>query len=336
MKFARRLNLVLTLAGLALLALLVWRIGPAAIIENIARVRWGLLAIITLGGVSNYIKTWSWHFSVDKQHRSVRFSQLLRVRLAGEAIANLTFAGPFMGETSKAVIVREELSLAAGLASVVIDRVMFQFLGLVVMVTGLIAGIVILPLDQKYVLYASAIVMAALLALAAGALLATRGWNVLTPATAKLAGLTRWKWLLRSVSRVRVFEETVSHYYRRHPRDFFAVAAINLAAHAILITEVFIVLRSLGFHISWVMALVIEAFTKFVNLSSLLLPGNLGAYEAGNVLLFKMLSYPASTGMTVALTRRIRAAFWAGVGLAFLAFIHSKPGKTPTASAGAE
>lgn len=329
MKNARLLNLFFTLIGIVLLVFLIWRIGPAAIIENIVKLKWGMIALIALGGINNYIKAWSWYLSVDKQYRSVKFWRLLRARLAGEAISNLTFAGPFLGETSKAVIVRKELAMPAGLASVVIDRAMFQFVGLAVVIAGLITSLFLLPLEQRYAGYTVAVIVLALLGLIFGALLATRKWKVLSPAFEKVAAKTGWSALEKHIDRVRMFEETLLHYYHRHPKDFLSIAAINLSSHLLLITEVFLVLHFLGLPAPWMLALVIESFTKLVNLTSFVLPGNVGAYEGGNVLLFKMLSFPASIGMTVALSRRMRAIFWVGIGLIVLAFINFRSEKVP-------
>ena len=55
-----------------------------------------------------------------------------------------------------------------------------------------------------------------------------------------------------------------------------------------------------------------------INLVGALSPGNLGTYEAGNMLIAKMFGVTGTAGLTLALCRRVRAAFWAGVGVTCL------------------
>ena len=57
-----------------------------------------------------------------------------------------------------------------------------------------------------------------------------------------------------------------------------------------------------------------EALTKVINLVGALNPGNVGTYEGGNMLIAKMFGVTSTAGLTLALCRRARTVFWAGVG----------------------
>jgi hypothetical protein len=59
---------------------------------------------------------------------------------------------------------------------------------------------------------------------------------------------------------------------------------------------------------------VAEGMTKVINLVGSPNPGNLGTYEAGNMLIAKMFGVTSTAGLTLVLCRRARAVFWAGVG----------------------
>ena len=61
-------------------------------------------------------------------------------------------------------------------------------------------------------------------------------------------------------------------------------------------------------------AFVVEGLTKVINLVGAFNPGNFGTYEGGNMLIAKIFGVTGTAGLTLALCRRARAVFWAGVG----------------------
>jgi hypothetical protein len=61
-------------------------------------------------------------------------------------------------------------------------------------------------------------------------------------------------------------------------------------------------------------AFIVEALTKVINLVGALNPGNFGTYEGGSMLIAKIFGVTGTAGLTLALCRRARTVFWAGVG----------------------
>jgi hypothetical protein len=61
-------------------------------------------------------------------------------------------------------------------------------------------------------------------------------------------------------------------------------------------------------------AFIVESLTKVINLVGAFNPGNFGTYEGGSMLIAKMFGVTSTTGLTLALCRRARTVFWAGVG----------------------
>src|SRR5262249_14495240 len=58
--------------------------------------------------------------------------------------------------------------------------------------------------------------------------------------------------------------------------------------------------------------------TKLLNAAGNLNPGNIGAYEGGNVLIGKIFSLSSATGLALAFARRLRLLFWTAVGVGWL------------------
>ena len=72
-------------------------------------------------------------------------------------------------------------------------------------------------------------------------------------------------------------------------------------------------------------AFIVEAFTKLIDVVGALNPGNIGTFEGGNLLVARLLGFPAAAGLTLAICRRGRILFWTAVGA--LCLIAWSPGK---------
>ena len=88
----------------------------------------------------------------------------------------------------------------------------------------------------------------------------------------------------------------------------------SLLWHVLAVLEVYVILRFMGVGIALVGAFALEGLTKVINLVGAVNPGNVGTYEAGNMLIVNMFGVTATAGLTLALCRRACAIFWAAVG----------------------
>src|SRR5208337_4743611 len=80
------------------------------------------------------------------------------------------------------------------------------------------------------------------------------------------------------------------------------------------VLEVYIILRFMGAKVAIGGAFIVEALNKVINLVGAFNPGNFGTYEVGNMLIAKIFGVTSTAGLTLALCRRARTVFWAGVG----------------------
>ena len=109
-------------------------------------------------------------------------------------------------------------------------------------------------------------------------------------------------------------EHNLLDFYRVALAAIFKCLIFNFLWHALAVLEVFLILRFMGTNLAVVSAFVVEGLTKVINLVGVVNPGNLGTYEAGNMVIAKFLAVPGTTGLTMALGRHARSIFWAAVG----------------------
>jgi hypothetical protein len=95
---------------------------------------------------------------------------------------------------------------------------------------------------------------------------------------------------------------------------------ISLACQLLLVSEVAVVLWSLRLPLHLITVMAIEALTRGVKMMTGFVPARLGADEGGAMSAFAASGLSPASGLTLALTRRVRDLAWALVGLAWLAW----------------
>jgi hypothetical protein len=305
--------------GISLFAFLIWKVGVSTFVENMHTLGWGLAALLCVGGLSHVVKTWAWWFTFRPHHRTVPFPRMVKVRLAGEAVGQLSFAGPLLGETTRTLMVSPAVPMIHGASSVTLDRGMYTFTGALLIVVGALLSLVEFRLPHSVQVYNAIFALGLagfvfLIVVAIG-----RRWRVLSAALQALERIGMLKALTESKrASVREFETIISSFDAESRGSFWSSLVLNLLGHALGVLEVYLVLWLLGVKATLLLAFLIEALTKVVNLAGTVIPGNFGAYEGGNVIILRTLGLGGPVGLTLGIARRIRGLFWAGVGLAIL------------------
>jgi uncharacterized membrane protein YbhN (UPF0104 family) len=120
-----------------------------------------------------------------------------------------------------------------------------------------------------------------------------------------------------ATDKVAPIERALVDVLHVHHRRCAEVLAIETAAHLLLILEVWVVLRALGFS-GALHALIIEGGAKLIGLVFAFVPGQVGAAESVYVLLVRAVGVPAAVGLTLALVRRVRSLLVGAIGMGAL------------------
>jgi len=333
------LRMIAGVFGVLLLAFLVRRTDTSMIRERIAAIGWALSLVIALTGVSHLLKTWAWRITLLDQKRNVSFSRMFGLRLGSEAAGQLGFLGQMFGENLRASLLSSTIPPASRIASVTLDRALFVLSAAVVSTAGLIMMLFVAPLPRTLSLYASLFASILLGVLLASALAVRKRWAVFS-GTAELVGRVPYfrAWIDRKRSLICSVEHKLLNFYHHTPGAFWGSLALNLACQGAAVLEVYLILFLVGAKIGILASLAMEGLTKLVNLLGVFNPGNLGTYEGGNMLIGRMFGFSGVVGLSLGLTRRVRAIFWAAVGSVCLIILsksrkHSSNERTDTARA---
>jgi Lysylphosphatidylglycerol synthase TM region len=307
------------LLGLGLLSYLVFRTGPESVWKQAQEIGWGLILIIILGGFSQLIRTCAWRQALTCDIRRLTWSRSLGAQLASDAMGQLGFAGKLLGEGIKVSLLSPAVPLASGISSCAIDGGMHLLTASVVAVLGICMALLHFPLSGHWRVYAVllAALLIALVVLAAVAV-ASR-WRLMGNAARVIGRLPQLhNWIIGKEPIIDSAEHNLLAFRSEAPTAFWASLIFSFLWHALAILEVYLILGFLRARVALVGALALEGLTKVINLMGALNPGNLGTYEGGNMLIANMFGVPATAGLTLALCRRARSIFWAGVGAIWL------------------
>jgi hypothetical protein len=291
--------------GLSVVGFLVWRTGPRFVWTMLRRAGWSFMPFMAIYAVHVTVRAAAlWRTMLVGR---VRFADVLRIRLAGEAVEMLTFTGPFLAEPAKGwLLTRRGVATADAFAAVVTEYLLYtvtsSWLALAALWLLLTRG-TLPPRVQSGIVVVMALTVAFLVAFAFATI---TGIGLIVPilrGSRVLIGARRAEQAAHAFSRV---EDAIIRFLHEHRARLTEVLAIETAAHLLLVLEIWIVLVTLGAPDSWNQAFVLEGGVKFVPIAFGFIPGQLGALEGVYALLAGALGLPPAVGLTLALLRRVR------------------------------
>jgi hypothetical protein len=85
------------------------------------------------------------------------------------------------------------------------------------------------------------------------------------------------------------------------------------------------IFRALGFEINFLQLWYLQAVLKIANTANMIVPANIGLFEAAHIFVTKQLMMGTAPGMLVAIIVRIRAIAWSLIGyLVFVYLLHKR------------
>jgi uncharacterized protein (TIRG00374 family) len=301
----------LLVLGIALLAILVYRVGAEPILATLGRLVWWQFALVCLPyAVITAADTLGWRFAFASDRAP--FWRLYGARLAGEALNVVTAIGAVGGEAVKAWLVRRDVGYGESVPSVVVAKTTITIAQALFLLLGLALAWLILPANPDLI--------RAMLWLLVVEVLAVAGFL-----GAQLSGLVaRGGRLLKAFGAIadtgyaETLDRALRDYYRHARARFILSVAFHFVGWALGALDVLIIVWALDLDASLATATVIEALGSAVRFATFLVPASLGPAEAANAAVFAALGFGAGAGLAFSFVRRARQVVWIVVGLAVL------------------
>jgi glycosyltransferase 2 family protein len=309
------LETLLCLAGSALVAGLVWTIGPGAIAASFGRLGWSLLIVLVFPfAVITAFDTLGWKFAFRRDR--VGFGALARARMAGEAVNATTPTGSVGGEAVKAWLLRDRVPLRESLPSVIVAKTTITIAQALFLLFGILVAWPTLPAHASWLLEPMGALFG-LEALAVGAFVVAQLAGALTGGGRMLERIGVMRPAHRGLP-LRRIDQALSLFYRRRPARLGLSIGCHFLGWVASAGETWCILWLLGVPVDLSTAIVIEACGTAVRFVTFFIPAHLGALEGGNVGVFLALGLDPAAGMSAILVRRIRELAWIAAGFLVL------------------
>jgi phosphatidylglycerophosphate synthase len=317
MKTAARANVIrwgALAVGILLFVAALSYINLSLAVGTIRRLGVALPLALLCSGVWHLVRTWAWAWCFPSE-RSIPFLRLARVRLAAEAFSYLTLRG-IAGEPLKVVLLSDRVDAREATAAVALERLAYLVGTTIIVGIGSLVAILVLPLTRLWFrVFRGFAIASAVLALLAAIVISGRG-TYFQSVFARLD--RRWGTSLAHgrVSRfISAVERHMLDLLRGDPKRLAVLMGATILAYAAMALEAWVILRASGTPVSLLDAVTVETFSRVASFASAFIPANLGALEASSLAAVASIG-AAAGGAALALARRLRGLFWAGIGLA--------------------
>ena len=305
---ARKTEILLVAAGLALFAVVLSKIGWDAALHELRRVWIVVPILVGLSAIRLLLQTRSWELALREEGVQTNFGELMGIRLASQSVGYLSVLGPAVSEPMKIKLLGNNWKTST--TATLVDSGVYWFSSAVIGIVGCIAAAIALAHGRYGV---TLFVIAALFVLSAGLLFRQK------PILSSLVELSKGRgpqWLERGAeleAQIRMFRE-------RHPEALRAMMRLDLVCQILLVAEAVIVISVAKLPVHLFAILGIEAAVRVAKMTSGWIPARIGADEGGAAAAFASFGLSPAAGLMLALARRSRDFLWCVLGLGWLAW----------------
>lgn len=312
--------------GILLLVFLIWSIGPTELLQGLRTLSWGIMPLILMEGVIQLLHTQGWRHCLSGPPKSLPFSYIFRVYMAGNSINYLTPMAGLGGEVTKGALLSLDRYGSDAASAVIIGKVAHALAHLIYVSLGIV--LVYRKIDL------GAGVLAALLI---G--LAMVGGGIITfmmiQKHGKLDPFLRWlvrrgkgrSRLEKTADQIRRVDFAMQVFYRERRRDLSLAVLWHTAGLTCGILQNWYFLSVLTGSASLTVAASISFMGNWVDLVAFALPSDIGVLEGTRIVAFRLLGFTAALGLTYGITVRLLQIFWASAGLLMYATFLFKKGE---------
>lgn len=318
---------IFLITGALILVLLFRSFGLEVTISHIVKIGWGGFALICFIFLfSNIFLAYAWRVLITSPVEKGKFYKFVLARVAGDATSSINAMGAVAGEPLKAMYVKDLVPFRTGLATVVLDRLIHTVSNVLMVLTGMLAGLFVFreQFMSNLAAFLGLLVFFVVMLVISFRILRGHSGGVLAGIINRLPGFLKDRIMTESRrEKIEKIDSEISFIFSS--RDNLNHFYISLALHyfAIIIScslEIYLIVKFIspvaGF--TFAEALFVYIFGFIATSALFFVPANVGTSEGSYSIALKILGYDPVIGLSVGIIRRFRTFVWAGIGIALL------------------
>ena len=317
-KIARDLLFVV---GILVLVWMVYTVGIDTIWSNIKLTGWWFFAIIGIWTVVYLFNGLAFHVILRGGNGSSKVSLLRKIKLviSGFAINSMTPIGLLGGEPYKIIELKQDLGIDQATSGVLLSAMMHflaHFIFWMVSAPIFMFVVPVIPLTIKIILWV--VVVGALLLIYWAFTVFRKGLIHQALGVASKIPFVKKKvrdYESKHAERIDIMDRLTAELFTNRKKDFFLALFFELSARFVSCIEIIFMAIPIGYHLSFLQAVIVAAFSSLFANILFFSPMQLGTREGGFGIAFSMLTIPLGVGVYVGLITRIREIFWIMVGV---------------------
>lgn len=314
----KNLRYIFAVVGIVIFAALIIKTGPAKIIEHLSEVGWWIIPIFGLGPVWYLLYTYAWMQFLKPLNGSIRFRELFKIKIIGEALNTMTPANFIVGDPARAYLLKRHFRMTTSAASVVVDRTLQMIATFSVILIGTSAALLELKFLPKNIKYGLPIVLA-VAAVFIGFIFVHQHKGLFN----FLADISRRFRIKRSfsTSTLEKFEEVDGHiqdFYQNNKKGFWLALLSHFLGRILGILEIFLIGHAANPAFTLWTSILLGAAAPIINFAFAFIPGALGVMESAYSAILYFMHFSPVTGLTIQIIRRLRASIWIAFGFVLL------------------
>lgn len=314
-------NLFFLLGGVAL-GVLIYKTGFDNILDNIKQTGWWFIPIIGMWIIVYFANTCSLYIILNdgsEEAKKVRLLRLFQLIISGFAITYITPLGMIGGEPYKVIELRKSLGIQKATSAVLLStmmRLVSHFIFWMGSIPLLLFFVPVLSGLMEWLITLVSVISVLFLFWAfrvytKGGVERTVRKSVSLPFMGRRArGFYR-----HNRDKLSQMDDLIADLYKNRKKDFLLSLTLELFARFFMCVEVILIMQAIEWPVSLGQGILIESIQSLVSNLFFFMPMQMGAREGGFVIVYGILSLPATYGVFTSLCKRIRELFWTLIGL---------------------
>jgi uncharacterized membrane protein YbhN (UPF0104 family) len=323
----KKSKILFLIAGLILLVLLIKSFGVETTIEQVKKIGWpGFILICAIYIFTHVTLAYGWRVLVTYPVKKHSFHKFVLARIAGDATSSINALGSAAGEPLKAMYVKDILPLKIGLATVVLDRLIHLVSSVLMVLTGIFAGLFVFKSNfaNNLAIFLSLLCLFIIMLALSFRFVKKHSdrmiYNILKKLPAKLTGRFLSE---KNLERIKLIDDEIKYVFSS--RDNLNHFYISLAMHYFgsIITcslEIYIIVNYIVTTggITLAEGLFVYVFGFIATSALFFVPANVGTSEGSYSIALSILGHDPVIGLSVGIIRRFRTFVWSGIGIILL------------------